>query len=87
MGWRQWLGLMGKKDPEEEVNRTGNNEPRVSNRCLTQTINIFPISVTYLKQRTVHVHSPHLALQVIKHLIGVGRRVVAMGTVWGHAVS
>lgn len=38
------------------------------------------LAVTYLKQRTCHVHAPHLALQVIEHLIGVGRGVVAMAT-------
>lgn len=40
-------------------------------------------TVTYMLQRAVHVHPPHLVLQVVEHLVGVG--TVSAG--WGHAVS
>lgn len=42
---------------------------------------------TYLEKRTHHVHPPHLALQVIKHVIGVGRSDVTIVAGRGHAVG
>lgn len=42
---------------------------------------------TYLEKRTGHVHPPHLALQVIKHVIGVGGSEVTIGARRGHAIG